>query len=167
MPNLLKRVVFTVKHAVQFPLLLLICLFLSACSLDKDVDQLYKKESPLKVEIILPDNASVDKPEMISAILTQGGKKINDADFVHFEIWKKDGSVQYGMEPAENNGNGTYSLSKVFKQEGLYLIKVHAGNEGSIVFPRKQFIVGHLSQEELDSLQESQQNQQEEHEYHH
>ncbi len=167
MPNLLKRVVSTVKYAVQHPLFLLICLFLSACSLDKDVDQLYKKESPLEVDIILPDNVSLNKPEMIRAILTQDGKKIDNADFVHFEIWKRDGSVQYGMEPAENDGNGTYSLSKLFKQEGLYLIKVHAGNQGSIVIPRKQFIVGHLSQEELDSLKESQQNQQEEHEHHH
>ncbi|WP_342048503.1 FixH family protein [Bacillus sp. OTU530] len=155
------------KHTVQFSILLLLSLFLGGCSLNKDVEKLYKTEAPLEVNIILPEQVSPNKPEMIKAVLTQDGKTIKHADFVHFEIWKKDGSVQYGMEPAKDDGNGTYSLSKVFNQEGLYVIKVHAGNQGSMVMPRKQFVVGQVSEEELNSLKESSPNQEGDHAHHH
>ncbi|MFB9760297.1 FixH family protein [Ectobacillus funiculus] len=147
------------KYTVQFSLLLLLSLFLGGCSLHKDVEKLYKTEAPLEVNIILPEHVSPNKPELLKAVLTQDGKKINHADFVHFEIWKKDGSVQYGMEPVKDDGNGTYSLSKVFNRKGLYIIKVHAGNQGSMVMPRKQFVAGQVSEEELHSLKESSQNQ--------
>lgn len=163
----MKRVVIAVKYTVQYVILLVSSLFLSACSLDKDVADLYKKEIPLEVDIIVPDDAAPNKPETIQAVLTQGGKRVEQADFVHFEVWKKDGSIHYGMQNAGESGNGTYSVSKVFEQEGLYVIKVHASSKGSIVIPRKQFIVGKLSDEELHSITEGSQNQAGNNEQHH
>lgn len=71
------------------------------------------------------------------------------------------------MVPAKDDGNGTYSLSKVFNQEGLYVVKVHAGNQGSMVMPRKQFVVGEVSEEEFNSLKENTQNQEGSNEHHH
>ncbi|WP_413303809.1 FixH family protein [Bacillus sp. 1P10SD] len=134
-------------------LLMILSVFLSACSLRKDAADLYKKETPLKAEIVIPDSFSENKQETIKAILTQGGKKVERADFVHFEIWKQDGTLQYPMEEARNSGNGTYTLSKEFDKDGLYFIKLHAGNDGSIIMPQKQFIVGKLSKSELEFLQ--------------
>ncbi|WP_156791356.1 FixH family protein [Bacillus sp. SG-1] len=125
---------------------------LSACTLDENAADLYKKELPLEAKVFLPEEFSGGK-ETIEVILTQYRKKVDEPDFVHFEIWKQDGSVHYPMEEAESLGNGTYSVTKDFESDGLYYVKVHAGSSGSIISPQMQFIVGELSKEELDFLQ--------------
>ncbi|MBO0998468.1 FixH family protein [Bacillus sp. SD075] len=136
------------------------------CSLEKDVTTLYKEETPLEAEIIIPASFSANTQETMKAVLTQGGKKVENADFVHFEIWKQDGSLTYSMEQTVEEGNGTYTLRKNFDSDGLYYIKVHASNDGSIIMPQKQFIVGKLSKSELKFLQKGSQKQ-ESHEHHH
>lgn len=143
------------------------CLLLSACSLEPDAADLYKKEKPLESEIVIPESFSANKQETIKAVLTQDGKKVEDADFVHFEIWKQDGTVKYNMEEAVKEDNGTYSISKDFNSDGLYYIKLHASNDGSIIMPQKQFIVGELSKSELEFLQQGLPKQTETHEHHH
>ncbi|MDQ0243260.1 hypothetical protein J2S09_000796 [Bacillus fengqiuensis] len=142
-------------------------LLLSSCSLKQDAANLYKQETPLESEIIIPTSFSANKQETVKVILTQGGKKVEDPDYVHFKIWKQDGSVKYPMEQAEEVGNGMYRLSKDFSSEGLYYIKVHASSDGSIIMPQKQFVVGKLSEKELEFLQKGLQKQEESHEHHH
>ncbi|MGM7722977.1 FixH family protein [Metabacillus sp. Hm71] len=148
-------------------LFFMIGLMLSACSLKEDVALLYKQETPLESEIIIPTSFSDNEKEIIKVILTQEGKRVNDPDFVHFEIWKQDGSVHYSMEEAKELGNGTYSISKDFDSEGLYFVKVHASQNGSMIMPQKQFIVGELSKSELEYLQKGAQKQNAPHEHHH
>jgi hypothetical protein len=160
-------VFFAVKKNIGISLIFIFSLLLSACSLEPDVANLYKKENPLESEIIIPESFSENKQETIKVVLTQDGKKVEGADFVHFEIWKQDGTLNYSMEQAEEVGNGTYRLSKEFDSDGLYYIKVHASNDGSIIMPQKQFIVGDLSKSELEFLQKGVQKQNEHHEHHH
>jgi YtkA-like len=155
------------KKNIGISLIFIFSLLLSACSLEPDVANLYKKEKPLESEIIIPESFSENKQETIKVVLTQDGKKVESADFVHFEIWKQDGTLKYNMEQAEEAGNGTYRLSKEFDSDGLYYIKVHASNDGSIIMPQKQFIVGDLSKSELEFLQKDVQKQNEHHEHHH
>ncbi|MDR9800850.1 FixH family protein [Bacillus paralicheniformis] len=151
----------------MFTLFFICSLFLSACSLEQDVADRYKKEKPLESEIILPKSLSAHQKETIKVILTQGGKRVENADFVHFEIWKQDGSVKYPMEQAEEVGKGMYSLTKSFEREGLYYVKMHAKSDGSIIMPQKQFIIGELSESELKFLQKGSQKQKEGHQHHH
>jgi hypothetical protein len=158
---------FAVKKNICISFIFIFSILLSACSLEKDVTDLYKEETPLEAEIIIPASFSANTQETIKAVLSQGGKMVENADFVHFEIWKQDGSLRYSMEQAEEERNGTYTLSKNFDSDGLYYIKVHASNDGSIIMPQKQFIVGKLSESELEFLQKGIQKQAESHEHHH
>ncbi|MFF2288962.1 FixH family protein [Peribacillus butanolivorans] len=155
------------KKNICIFLIFIFIILLSACSLEKDVTTLYKEETPLESEIIIPESFSANTQETIKAVLTQGGKRVVGADFVHFEIWKQDGSLKYSMEQAKEEGNGTYSLRKNFDSDGLYYIKVHASNDGSIIMPQKQFIVGELSESDLKILQKGMHKQEESHEHHH
>lgn len=155
------------KKNISMSMIFILSLLLSACSLKQDVTNLYKQETPLESEIIIPESISANKQETIKVILTQDGKKVEGADYVHFEIWKQDGSVKFDMEQAKEEGNGTYSLSKNFDSEGLYYIKVHASNDGSIIMPQKQFVVGELSESEIKFLQRGKPKQQESHKNHH
>jgi len=132
---------------------LLSVLLLSACSASPDAANRYEKEIPLIAEVNIPDALSVHQPETIEIILTQDGKRVPGADFVHYELWSHDGSLRDPMTDAVEVGDGVYTVTKTFDKEGLYFIKLHSGNKGSIIIPQKPFAVGKLSEDELAYLQ--------------
>ncbi|MEI2466491.1 FixH family protein [Niallia taxi] len=145
-----------------------ICLLLSACSLLKqDAASLYKKEAPLEAEIALPASIKANAVTEIKVTLHQNGEEVNNADYVHFEVWKQDGSAERIMEEAEKQGNGVYSIKKILSSDGLYYVKVHASYNDSIIMPQKQFIVGELSEGDLNYLQKNLPKQEENHVHHH
>ncbi|TXC85820.1 FixH family protein [Metabacillus litoralis] len=133
-------------------LLMLLLLFLSACSNQKDVAMLYPQESPINIDILLPETITVNENTNFKVQLTQAGKAVENPDFVHFEIWNQEGTVYHSMEEAVEEGNGIYSLSKELEQEGLYFIKIHASSNGSIIIPQKQFVVGSLTEKDVAFL---------------
>ncbi|KAA0547136.1 FixH family protein [Bacillus sp. BGMRC 2118] len=155
------------KKIISILLLFVFTLLLTACSLNEDVENLYKQENPLVAEVIIPETFSEQNEETIQVFLTQKGEVVTNADFVHFEIWKQDGTLSYSMEEAKEDGNGSYSLSKRFDSDGLYFIKIHASNEGSIIMPVKQFIVGELTASDIDYLQSDVQPKETDSEHHH
>jgi len=139
----------------------------SACGLREDAATLYKQETPLQVEIKNEPKISANQETEIQAILIQNRQAVIDADFMHVEILKQDGTVAAPMEEAINEGNGIYSFSARFKEDGLYYIRIHAGNEGSLISPRKQIIVGHLTDAEIESLKQGPKNQESSSGHHH
>lgn len=143
------------RKKISLLALWIICVFaLSACSLRSDAADLYKKESPLQIEVDLPDSLTAGTEVTLAAVLRQDGKVVEQAAFVHFEVWKQDGSVRYPMEEAIEIGNGVYEMPFQFESEGLYYLEVHAGNKDSIISPQHRFIVGELSADEKDSLKQ-------------
>ena len=125
----------------------------SGCSPDPNATKLYKQESPLEAEVIVPELLEPTEDATIQVILTQDGERVEKPDYVHLEIWKRDGTVNFGMKEAHNDGDGQFSLSRNFEKEGLYYVQVHAGSNGSFIMPTKQFIVGELSESDLQALQ--------------
>lgn len=132
---------------------LLTSVCLTACTADPEASRLYRQEAPLEAEIIVPAPLEAGKTEAIRVMLTQDGSSVEDPEFIHMEIWKRDGTVQYGMTEAHNDGQGQYSLSKKFENEGLYYVQVHAKYHDSLIMPTKQFIVGELSESDKQALQ--------------
>lgn len=139
----------------MYALLSIVSFTLFACSANENAGELYKSESPLLIEITTPNTRDHDNTGKIETVLTQDGKPVDAADFVHFEIWKQDGTLSYGMENAIYEGNGKYSITKSFPKNGLYLVKVHARSKGSLIMPKKQFIIGELTAADREFLKNS------------
>lgn len=139
------------KTTLKYVSILFLCTHLGACSPKEDAAELYTQESPLQADITMPDDYSGSR-DQIKIELTQNGKAVADADFVHVEIWKGDGSFHDGMEEAENAGKGMYTFNKNLTEDGLYYIKVHAGNNGSTIMPTLPFAVGELSKADVEAL---------------
>ncbi len=156
-----------VMRNVLLTFILMFSLLLSACSLDEDVASLYRQEQPLQADILIPESFSENQQETIEVLLTQNGTNVTEPDFVHFEIWKQDGDVHYPMVEAELVGEGAYSITKSFEEDGLYFVKVHASSKGSIIIPQKQFIVGELSASDLEFLQKGAKVEQKVEDHHH
>ncbi|WP_445492647.1 FixH family protein [Niallia sp. 03133] len=133
----------------------MLCLLLNACSLREDSKKSYKKETPLRPEIILPDPYSVQKQETIKIILSLSGGQQEYPDSIQVDIWKQDGSYQNKAEAVQEKGNGIYLLKKSFDLEGLYFLKLTAGSKDSIIMPTKQFIVGRLTESDQEFLREN------------
>lgn len=151
--------------------LLLLCILcisiLSACSLRDDAADLYRQENPLQVKIAMPESVDRNENFTVEAVLTESAASIEEANFVHFEIWKQDHSIHFPMEEATFIDKGRYEMEFQLEEDGLYYLEVHAGNNGSIVSPRQQFIVGELSEAELNALKEGSVKEQESSDSHH
>ncbi|WP_226671932.1 FixH family protein [Rossellomorea aquimaris] len=153
------------KTTFKYLSILFLCTLLGACALKEDAAELYHQESPLHADITMPDAFSGSDP--IKVELTQDKKIVTDADFVHVEIWKNDGTFHAGMEEAENAGDGVYTFHKELKEDGLYYIKVHAGNNGSTIMPTKPFAVGELSKADVEALNDQAPAESGDHSQHH
>ncbi|WP_342455360.1 FixH family protein, partial [Planococcus sp. A6] len=129
-------------------------LLLSACSVRGDAADLYKQEAPLQIAAEVPEEIAPGETVNVKAKLTQNGEPVDEANFVHFEVRKQDGSIPYPMKEAQALGGGVYEMEASFKSAGLYFLEVHAGSGDAISNPHYQFIVGDLSESELDSLKE-------------
>ncbi len=93
------------------------------------------------------------KKQTFEATVWREAKPAQQVDYVHFEIWKADGTVRYSMEPAEEKKPGVYTIAKALPKSGLYYVKAHASSEGAMIMPTRQFIVGKLSAQDLKILQ--------------
>lgn len=142
------------KKASLFAWISMGLLLLSGCALRGDAEDLYKRETPLQVEVNLPQEIIAGERVTMEATLTQDKELVEKADYIHLEVVNQDGSVYYPMEEANEKAGGVYSLSVEFEKDGLYYLEVHAGNNGSLVSPKHQFIVGELSDKELESLKQ-------------
>lgn len=130
---------------------------LTGCTVASDAADQYAVAEPLSVQLELPKNKQPDQEgesHTFKATVWQNEKQLSQVDFVHFEIWKVDGTLTYSMEPAETEKNGVYSIQKTLPKSGLYYVKVHAGVNSTMIMPTKQFIIGELSKADLKILQD-------------
>lgn len=145
-------------------LLLLTIILLSACS-DASAT-FYKQESPLEIQMEIPTIVK-NQASTIQLTLMQDGKKVTNASFVHLEVIKQDGNMNYGMSEMTNEGNGIYSKEITLSNDGLYFINIHAENNQSIITPSQQVIVGQLTENDIVFLHKTTPSVETNHEGHH
>ncbi|WP_209121209.1 FixH family protein [Alkalihalobacillus sp. BA299] len=127
-------------------------LLLSACTGSQTNDEVPKI---VDVEIMIPGKISLNKESELSVKLTQGSDIVDDADEVQFEIWKANSKEDSEMIEAKHEKGGIYSIQKTFKEDGLYYVQTHVTARSLHVMPKKQFIVGTATEEELKELEKN------------
>ncbi|MFC4322261.1 FixH family protein [Litchfieldia salsa] len=143
--------------------LMIFTIVVSGCSLKEGTEALYKQENVLKIEVELPAEIKINEQYEFKAIFTERDRNVTDIENIKFTFWKN-GENGEELIP-ENKGKGIYTIEKTFEEEGLYFVKVEANTIESKVMPTKQFIVGSLTEEDLQSLPKN--NTGVEHEGHH
>jgi YtkA-like len=137
--------------AYNILLFLVLTFLVSGCSLNDGTETLYKQENALQIDIVIPDKLELGKEEEFIAVLKNADGKAPELKNITFTIWKNGTPPPESIVP-ENRGNGTYSLSTKFLEEGLYFVKVEASSLDSRVMPTKKFTVGSLTEEDINSL---------------
>ncbi|AQS54771.1 FixH family protein [Novibacillus thermophilus] len=98
---------------------------------------------PLEVEILTASDAfKPGEPGEIEVLVTQGGEQVNDADEVVFEIWKQGHEDESENFDAEHAGEGRYTLTHTFDEDGIYEVIAHVTARDMHTMPKKEFIVG-------------------------
>ncbi|MBA9026564.1 FixH family protein [Peribacillus huizhouensis] len=128
---------------------ILICI-ISGCNITSSTSQ--EKMKVIEADILLPDVVSLNQECIFKVHVTQGSSNVDDAQDVQFEIWNSTSTQDSEMLQAKLIGNGTYTVSKQFSQDGIYYVQTHVTARGLHVMPKKQFMVGEVSKEEIKAL---------------
>ncbi|GAE32602.1 hypothetical protein JCM9152_4141 [Halalkalibacter hemicellulosilyticusJCM 9152] len=121
----------------------------------------------VEVDIMLPEIVPGEEV-ILQTKVTQGNENVDDAEEVEFEVWKHGKKDESDMISGEHQGDGIYEISYTFVDDGVYNVTSHVTARGMHVMPTKQVIVGDVSEEELQQLEEDDaQDEENEHEHHH
>lgn len=121
--------------------------FLAACNKEEEVPTDAELPEPIEVELTVPEHADPNEAVKLSALVTQGDEKVEDASEVEYEIWeegKKDDSIHI---EATNEKEGVYSTETSFETAGTYHVQVHVTARSMHVMPEKQIVIGHMEEE--------------------
>ncbi len=139
--------------------LLFIMLFISACTGNTDSADDTTTPKAVEVEILLPEEISLNEESILKVRLMQDQENVEDAEDVQFEIWKANSQEKSELIEAKYEKEGIYSVKKTFQEDGVYYVQTHVTARGMHVMPKKQFVVGNVSEEELNALKEEPQTQ--------
>lgn len=78
---------------------------------------------------------------LVEAKVTQGTEKVEDAQEVKFEIWKKDQDKRETIT-ASHWQDGVYRIKTMFPEDGVYHVIAHVTARDMHVMPQKELIVG-------------------------
>jgi len=150
----------------QLLIFILVLILATACSSNTEEksegnngsETVSAEEEPQVVEanIILPDTIFPKEEVTLKVEVTQGKEVVEDANEVMFEIWQDD-KEKSEMVEAKHEGNGIYSITKLFEQDGMYYVQTHVTARDMHVMPKKQLIVGQVSDEEMKQMEEEMQ----------
>ncbi|KNH20554.1 FixH family protein [Priestia megaterium] len=118
--------------------MLLIILVVAMVGCSKGNEQ---KSQEVKGEIQVPQTIHANKPVSIETLVTQGDKKIKNADAVQIQV-EKEGYINQEMIDAKHKGNGAYSTDYTFKDDGEYTITAHVTIKGDMKMFTKKVTVG-------------------------
>lgn len=142
-----------IKYLVPFALLL----FLAACTAGESG----AGEVPEVVEadIQLPAEMNPGEDYQLQVQVTQGGKPVEDADEVLFEIWNDSEGGESSRVEAKHIGEGIYQVDENFEITGVYSVQTHITARAMHVMPKRQFQVGDVTEEQIEKAKENAQNQ--------
>lgn len=96
----------------------------------------------LEVELSVANEVDLDEDIEISTVVTYGDRKVDNADEVVYEVWEEGKKSDSTMIESKNEGEGVYTASTSFKQDGRYHIQVHVTAEDQHAMPVEEVTVG-------------------------
>ncbi|WP_235847619.1 FixH family protein [Paenibacillus tuaregi] len=116
-------------------------MILTACNQDSGHSGHDDMLSPLDVKLtVTPTEGKVNEKISFEAKVTQGGKDINDAKEVTFELWKE-GTEKHSKITVTSTGEGKYVMVKSFTESGTYHVISHVTANSQHSMPSADFTV--------------------------
>ncbi|MCA1032482.1 FixH family protein [Bacillus timonensis] len=116
----------------------------------------------IEVEILVPEKLNPNEEITISAQVTLGEEKVNDASEVKFEIWEK-GQENHEMYNANSQDDGIYSIKHSFEHAGIYYIVAHVTARDMHNMPKQEVRVGTFEESKYEDVNEDTETNHDEH----
>lgn len=97
----------------------------------------------VKVDIQTPEKVDVGKDVDLMAHVTQGGKNVDDADEVKFEVWESGNRDNGQMLDGKFDKEGIYKATTKFDHDGVYYMYAHTTAHGLHTMPKQKVVAGH------------------------
>lgn len=146
-----------IKYLVPFALLL----FLAACTAGESGTG--EVPEVVEADIQLPAEMKPGESYQLQVEVTQGGKPVEDADEVLFEIWNDSEGGESSRVEAKHIGEGIYQVDETFEITGVYSVQTHVTARAMHVMPKRQFQVGDVTKEQLEKAKKSLENHKSKH----
>lgn len=113
---------------------------------DKEAESNHASHNEGTLEEVVVDIQTEETLEegdnVLSAKVTQGGKAVDDADKVEFEVWES-GMREHGvMLEGTLTEDGVYEANYNFNHDGIYYMFAHTTAHGLHVMPKQELKVG-------------------------
>jgi hypothetical protein len=95
----------------------------------------------VKGTIEVPESIQANEQVKLKVLVTQGDKKVENADDVQFQV-EKEGYINQEMTKAPHEGKGVYSTDYTFKEDGEYMITAHVTVDGDMKMVTKKVEIG-------------------------
>lgn len=96
----------------------------------------------VKADIQTPEKVEVGKEVDLVAHVTQGGKNVDDADEVKFEVWESGDRDNGKMFEGKLDKDGLYQATTKFDHDGVYYMYAHTTARGLHTMPKQKIIAG-------------------------
>ena len=96
----------------------------------------------VKVDIQTPEKVQLGKNVDLVAHVTQGGKDVDDADEVKFELWESGNRDHGQMLEGKLDKDGLYKATTKFNHDGVYYMYAHTTARGLHTMPKQKIVVG-------------------------
>ncbi|MDG5472173.1 FixH family protein [Jeotgalibacillus sp. ET6] len=139
-------------------------LILTACG-EESEPQSQESEAPqvVEAEIVIPEDIQVQEASKLQVEISQGGEAVEDANEVMFEIWNDVKGEESEQHEAEHIGEGVYEIDYTFEEDSIYSLQTHITARDMHVMPKKQFTVGEVTEEQMQTAEENAESQKSSH----
>lgn len=146
-------------------ILVFLLMFLTACQLDPNTEELYEKPASIHVNTNLPSHISSPKEQAFRIFIKENSQPIQASSDIKIGVSKYGEDIQ-NVVKTESKGEGVYTASYTFPEDGLYDIRLEVKTAGQHIMPTKRVAVGHLTEEEKAILQNKQKKEKQTHSHH-
>ncbi|WP_282063106.1 FixH family protein [Bacillus pumilus] len=140
-------------------------MFLTACQLDPNTEELYEKPASIHLNTNIPSHISSPKEQAFRFLIKENGQPIRASSDIKISVRKYGEDLQTTVK-AELKGEGVYRSSYKFPEDGLYDIRLDVTTADQHIMPTKRIAVGQLTEEEKDVLHNKQKKEKQTHSHH-
>lgn len=144
-----------VRQARFYYIFVILLVVVAGCTANTDPAELSQdRMEVIDVAFAISDELKPNTLHELAIHVTQGDENVTDATDIQFEIWQGHDREQGELIEASHVEDGIYLVEYEFPEDGIYFVQAHVTARGLHVMPTERLIVGDVSEEELESLEE-------------
>ncbi|MEK5495759.1 FixH family protein [Bacillus sp. FSL M8-0077] len=140
-------------------------MFLTACQLNPNTEELYEKPSVIHVNTNIPSHISSPKEQAFRFVIKENSQPIRASSDIKISVWKYGDDRQTPVK-AKWEGEGVYTANYMFPEDGLYDIRLDVTVADQHIMPIKRITVGQLTEDEKKVLKDKQKKEKQTHSHH-